>query len=73
MSKRLSIIFGLAFALGLPLAASAPARAASFPFTCQIGTMNGVLINGNAVVLNFTKSNGPASSGLQPGQCAFEV
>ena len=44
MSKRLSIMLTVAFAFGLPIAASAPASAQSYPLTCQIGTMNGASV-----------------------------
>lgn len=69
MSKRVSLI--LALASVLPVTASAPASAQSYPFTCQIGTMNGMAVGGGHAALTFTRSNGPAASGLQPGQCAF--
>ena len=40
--------------------------------TCQIGQTNVVNIDQNLVIVRFFDSNGPASSGLQAGQCAFE-
>ncbi len=80
MLKRLSLILVVAVvALGLPLSARAPADAASYMLTCQIGPMNLVRLNFQGGVpggigytdVNFRKANGPASSGLQPGQCAW--
>lgn len=53
-------------------AAPAPPPATSFPMTCQIGQTNVVSIDQNLVTVRFYNSNGPASSGLQAGQCAFE-
>ena len=70
MLKRLALI--LALALGLPLSALAPADAASFPFTCKIGTMNAASWTApNSAEVTFSRSKGPASSGLQPGECAY--
>jgi len=50
----------------------------SWPMTCQI-VGNGVLVevppppgSVDTDVVNFSVSKGPASSGLKPGQCAFE-
>ena len=71
MLKRFSLI--LAVALSLPLSTTAPAHAQSYPLTCQIGTMNPtwVLIKDGSAGVEFQKAKGPASSGLQPGQCAW--
>jgi hypothetical protein len=70
MSKRISLV--LAFALGLPLAALAPASA-SYPFNCRIGTNNAVSVNSSQYyyTVHFSRSKGPAASGLRPGQCAY--
>lgn len=70
MLKRLALI--LALALGLPLSTLAPAGAASFPFTCKIGAMNAAMWTApNSATVTFSRSKGPASSGLQPGECAY--
>jgi hypothetical protein len=71
VSKRFSLI--LAVVLSLPLLPVGPAEAQSYPLTCQIGTMNQVLMD---IVdgwggIYFTKSTRPASSGLSPGQCGW--
>jgi hypothetical protein len=80
MSKRLSLILVVAVvALGLPLLTPAPAHAASYLLTCQIGPMDPVRLDFQGGVpgglgyteVNFQKANGPASSGLRPGQCAW--
>jgi hypothetical protein len=68
------MILTIAFALGLPLAVAGPAGAQqSYPLTCKIGTMNSEQIGGPLPIqtLEFSKSTAPASSGLQPGQCAW--
>jgi hypothetical protein len=71
MSKRLSLI--LAVALSLPLATIAPAKAQSYPLTCQIGQQNQVyfLLGYSAAAVTFQQANAPASSGVQPGFCAW--
>ena len=72
MSKRLFLI--LVATLGLALSAQAPADAVeSYPLTCLIGPANEVIVSfdGSDSAVRFHASNGPASSGLQPGQCAF--
>jgi hypothetical protein len=81
MLKRLSLILVVAVvAWGLPLSAPAPADATqSYMLTCQIGPMNTVRLDFEGGVpggfgytdVNFQKASGPASSGLQPGQCAW--
>jgi hypothetical protein len=73
MVKRFWLGFAAALVFGLPavLTATAPAGAASYPLTCQTGSTNSLMIiSGNAFVI-FTPSKGPASAGLQPGQCAW--
>jgi len=74
MVKRLSISLAAAFALSLPISALAPADAqTSVPMTCEIGTVNAVVIGPNGAFLHFIKSNNAATAGgLQPGQCSFE-
>jgi hypothetical protein len=51
---------------------SAWAAPRSFPITCRggAGTLRLTTMTNNAV-FNFIKSSGPASAGLQPGECAW--
>jgi hypothetical protein len=51
---------------------SAWAAPRSFPITCRggAGTLRLKTITNNAV-FHFMKSSGPASAGLQPGECAW--
>ena len=75
MVMRLSIILTTLLAVGLPFAAAVPASAQQdYPMTCRIGSMNAAVVapGENLADVSFERSNGPASSGLQPGQCAFE-
>jgi hypothetical protein len=71
MLKRLRFI-ALAVVMMLPIAVHAPANAAGFPMTCDIDNTLLTFVQGNSVTMLFRVSVGPAASGLQPGQCAFE-
>jgi hypothetical protein len=67
---RLALV--IAVALSVPLFPAAPAGAANYPLTCKLGQLNDVYFNQIGIVITIQPSAGPASSGLQPGQCAFE-
>jgi hypothetical protein len=66
--KFLSAILFLGFTLG----GSALAVPRSHPITCRGGDGSLVLTtSNNNATFNFIKSSGPASDGLQAGQCAW--
>jgi hypothetical protein len=68
---RLSIMLAVAFAFGLQFATSAPVSAQSYPLTCRIVPMNGLLFKTERSYITFVRGSGLASSGVQPGTCAW--
>jgi hypothetical protein len=74
MTKRFPALLAMALVFGAPmtLTTSPPADAAtSYPLTCQIGAANSLMDLNGFFVVTFEPSIGPASRGLQPGQCAW--
>jgi len=55
-----------------PTATVVRERAVGFPMTCQISLQNQTSLYGAVAYVGVYRSLGPASSGLTPGQCAFE-
>jgi hypothetical protein len=65
----------LAIAFALPLLGAATPAPLNYSLTCQIGKTNAVDLatNGSgSVVITINKSPTPASSGVQPGACAWQ-
>jgi hypothetical protein len=74
MTKRFPALLTIALVFGAPmtLTFSEPADAApSYPLTCQIGAPNALIYVNGFFLVTFEPSSGPASHGLQPGQCAW--
>ncbi len=69
------IFLAVAMTMVLPFIGAGTAEAAptTYPLSCRGGGGTlGLATTDNSALFYFTKSNGPAASGLQPGQCSWQ-
>ena len=73
MLRSITLTLGISMALSLIETATAEAAPTSYPLTCRGGGGTlGLATTDNSASFYFTKSNGPAASGLEPGQCSWQ-